>query len=227
MKTKLFSLCLAMALCGCATINVESITNSGWQDLSSGSGLEGWAPKGGKASFKKVDGEIIGTSVPNTPNTFLCTTQEYSDFILEFEFFGHPELNSGVMVRGQSKPSYKDGRVHGYQCELEDEAQDRDWSTGIYDEARRGWLFPSKSDPDWMKSFSEAGHTAYKNGEWNKVRVEAIGGNIKTFLNGIPRADLNDDMDAKGFIGLQVHGVGKKKTPMSVKWRNIRIKEVG
>ena len=77
-----------------------------------------------------------------------------------------------------------------------------------------------------MKSFSEAGHTAYKNGEWNKVRVEAKGDTIKTFLNGVERANLKDDMTAKGFIGLQVHGVGKKEEPMSVKWRNVRIKKL-
>ena len=220
MKTKLLTLCMAIVLASSPAFA------AGWKNLSKGEGLDGWETKGGKASYKKVDGVIIGTSVPNTPNTFLCTTEEYSDFILEFEFAGHPDLNSGVMIRGLSTPDYKDGRVHGYQCELEDEAQDRDWSCGIYDEARRGWLFPSKEDPDWMKSFSEAGHTAYKNGEWNKVRVEAKGDTIKTFLNGVERANLKDDMTAKGFIGLKVHGVGKKEEPMSVKWRNVRIKKL-
>lgn len=220
MKTKIFTLCLATFI---ATTPAFAI---GWKNLSKGEGLEGWETKGGKATYEKVDGVIIGTSVPNTPNTFLCTTKEYENFILTFEFFGHPKMNSGVMIRGLSKPDYKDGRVHGYQCELEDEAQDRDWTCGIYDEARRGWLFPSKDDPDWCKAFTEAGHTAYKNGEWNKVRVEAKGDTIKTWLNGIERANLKDDMTAKGFIGLQVHSVGDKKEPMSVKWRNIRIKKL-
>jgi hypothetical protein len=45
-------------------------------------------------------------------------------------------------------------------------------------------------------------------------------------VNGELRADLHDGMTPKGFIALQVHGVGDKSEPMSVYWRNIRIKEL-
>lgn len=209
-----------------AALPVFSAEEEGWIDLIPESGLEGWVSKGGEATYVNEDGVIIGTSVPNTPNTFLCTEETYGDFVLEFEFFGHPNLNSGVMIRGLSKDSYRDGRVHGYQCELEDEAQDRDWSCGIYDEARRGWLQPTKDEggAEAAKAFGDQGKEAYKNGEWNHIRVECKGDSIKTWLNGAPRADLTDGMTAEGFIGLQVHGVGDKKEPMSVKWRNVRIK---
>lgn len=197
-----------------------------WRDLFNGQNLDGWELKNGQAKFEAVNGEIVGTSVPNEPNSFLCTTEQFGDFELEFEFFGHPTLNSGVMIRGLSSPDVKNGRVHGYQCELEDEAQDRDWSGGIYDEARRGWLFPDKNDEAWSKTFGDEGKLLYKNGEWNHVRVVCKGDSIKTWLNGEPRADLKDDMTAAGFIGLQVHGVGNKTEPMPVKWRNIRIKNL-
>ena len=197
-----------------------------WINLFNGKDLSGWEQKGGSAIFSVGDGVIVGTSMPNTDNTFLCTKKTFGDFILEFEFKGHPMLNSGVMIRGLSTPDYKKGRVHGYQCELEDEAQERDWSAGIYDEARRGWLFPTKQDKEWSTQFSKEGKAAYKDGEWNKVRVECRGDSIKTWLNGVPRADLKDDMTAKGFIGLQVHGVGNKTEPMSIIWRNIRLKKL-
>ncbi len=203
-----------------------ALAEDGWRDLFNGKDLDGWELKNGEAKFEAVDGAIVGTSVPKSPNSFLCTDEEFGDFILEFEFFGHPELNSGVMIRGLSTPDYRDGRVHGYQCELEDEAQDRDWSAGIYDEARRGWLFPKKEDEAWAKSFGDEGKRLYRNGEWNHVRVECNGDSIKTWLNGELRAELKDDMTAKGFIGLQVHGVGDKTQAMSVKWRNIRLKKL-
>ena len=220
-----------MRLTACVFAAVASSTafvhaEDGWQDLFNGTDLSGWEVKNGKAKFEVVNGEIVGTSVPKEPNSFLCTTEEFGDFELEFEFFGHPELNSGVMVRGLSKADYRDYRVHGYQVELEDEAQERDWSAGIYDEARRGWLFPDRDDEKWSKEFGDTGKRLYKNGEWNKIRVVCRGDSIKTWLNGELRADLTDDMTAKGFIGLQVHGVGNKTEPMSVKWRNIRLKKL-
>jgi len=173
-----------------------------------------------------LDGVIEGTSAPNEPNSFLCTTEEFSDFVLEFDFLGHPQLNSGVMIRGLSKEDYRNHRVHGYQCELEDEGRDRDWTAGIYDEARRGWLYPGKDEDALGEKFGEQGKRLYKNGEWNHVRVECKGDSIRTWLNGELRADLKDDMTAKGFIGLQVHGVGDRTEPMTVKWRNIRLKKL-
>ncbi len=209
-----------------ASTTVSAHAEGKWINLFNGSDLKGWEQKGGDAVFSAGSGVIVGTSMPRTENSFLCTKKTFGDFILEFEFKGHPDLNSGVMFRALSTPEYRKGRVHGYQCELEDEAQERDWSAGIYDEARRGWLFPTKKDVEWNTRFGKEGKAAYKNGEWNKVRVECRGDSIKTWLNGVPRADLKDDMTAEGFIGLQVHGVGDKTAPMSVMWRNIRLQKL-
>lgn len=198
-----------------------------WSELFNGSDLSGWVKRGGEATYRVEDGAVVGTSAPNTSNTFLCTEATYGDFVLEFEFKSHPELNSGVQVRGQSRPDYRDGRVHGYQVELEEEGRDRHWSGGIYDEARRGWMYPAKDDTNAGTAFSEQGKAIWKQGEWNQVRVEARGPHIRTWVNGELRADLHDDMDAEGFIALQVHGVGSNATPMSVAWRNIRLKPIG
>ena len=184
--------------------------------------------KGGTATYVVKDGEIVGTSTPNTQNSFLCTKKTYGDFVLELDFFGNPHLNSGVQIRSESTPDYKDGRVHGYQVELEEEEHDgRGWSGGIYDESRRGWLQPTKAKdgkptPE-SKKFGEEGIAAWKKGQWNHIKVEAKGDTIKTWLNGVPRAVLKDDMTHKGFIALQVHGVGDRKEALSVKWKNIRL----
>ncbi len=209
---------------GLATAGVQAAEEG--VDITPDAAMTDWVQRGGDAKYEVKDGVVIGTSVPNTGNSFLCTKKEYGDFVLEFEFMSHPDLNSGVQIRSESSEDYQDGRVHGYQIELEQESQVRDWSGGIYDEARRGWLDPMKDDEEAGKKFGEVGVKIWKEGEWNTIHVEAKGNRIRTWVNGEPRANLRDDMTLKGFIALQVHGVGDKKEPMSVKWRNIRIQEL-
>jgi len=187
-----------------------------WRDLFDGKSLTGWTQRGGKANYSVEDGAIVGTTVPRTPNSFLCTDKMYSDFILELDFEVDPSLNSGVQIRSKSIKEYKNGRVHGYQVEID--PSERAWTGGIYDEARRGWLCDLKDN--------EAARKAFKNGQWNHFRIEAIGDSIKTWLNGVAAADLKDSMTRVGFIALQVHST-KSKKPLQVRWRNIRIQELG
>jgi HEAT repeat protein len=186
-----------------------------WQSPFDGSTLDGWVKRGGKALYRAEDGAIVGTSVRGGPNTFLCTEKTYSDFVLELDFKVESGLNSGVQIRSQSYKAYSKGRVHGYQVEIDPSA--RAYSGGIYDEARRGWLYDL--------SGNEPARKAFKKGEWNHFRIEAVGPSIKTWINDVPAANLVDAMTPSGFIALQVHGTDKDK-PMEVRWRNIRIKEV-
>lgn len=190
--------------------------DAGWTNLFNGKDLSGWRQLNGKAEYKVVDGVIVGTSKMNTPNSFLATNKDYGDFIFEVEVKMCPSLNSGIQFRSISDPSIKNGRVHGYQMEID--ASKRAWAGGIYDEARRGWLYNLECNPK--------GKEAYKVNDWNLYRIEAIGASIRTFVNGIPTADLVDDMTLKGLIALQVHGIGrnKEKAGKTVKFRNVRIK---
>lgn len=213
-----------LALAAAAAAQAED----GFVPLFNGKDLSGWVRRGGQAKYRVEDGAIVGTSVPNTPNTFLCTEKEYGDFILELEFKVDPGLNSGVQIRSQcfDEPREVDiggktfkisaGRVHGYQVEID--PSPRAFSGGIYDEGRRGWLADLKNN--------EAARKAFKPGEWNAFRIECRGNSIRTFINGVPAADLKDDVTSRGFIALQVHGVGKRAEPLEVRWRNIRIKEL-
>ena len=185
-----------------------------WQQLFNGKDLQGWKQLNGKAKYEAKNGEIIGTTVSNEPNSFLSTDKTYGDFILEFEVLVEDDINSGVQIRSLSKADYKEGRVHGYQVEID--PSDRAYSGGIYDEARRGWLYPMDINPEGKKAF--------KRDTWNKYRVECIGNTIRTWVNGIPTAHVIDDMTAEGFIALQVHSIGKNDAPgKQIKWRNIRI----
>ena len=185
--------------------------------LFDGKTLDGWKQRGGDAEYRVEDGTIVGSSVPNTSNSFLCTEKMYGDFILELEFKVDPGLNSGVQIRSNSFPDERKGRVRGYQVEIDPGS--RAWSAGIYDEGRRGWLNDLKGNDPARKAF--------KPEAWNKYRVVAVGDSIKTWINGVPAADLVDSMTQTGFIGLQVHGVRGRTEPLEVRWRNIRIKDLG
>ena len=186
-----------------------------FRDLFDGKSLDGWIQRGGQAEFRVEDNAIVGKTRIGTANSFLCTTKEYADFELELEFrVDNERINSGVQIRSASRPEYKSGRVHGYQVEID--ASSRAWTGGIYDEARRGWLFPLKNRPE--------AQAAFRLGQWNRMRVFAQGNQIKTWINEIPVADLSDDMSSTGFVALQVHATNEVM-PMEIRWRNLRIKE--
>jgi len=185
-----------------------------WESLFNGKNLKGWEKLNGTADYKIEDGVITGISKMGTPNTFMATKKMYTDFILEFDFKVSDGLNSGVQFRSNSLKEYNNGRVHGYQFEIDPSS--RAWTGGIYDEARRGWLYALTEYPSAQKAF--------KNGEWNKARIEAIGHSIRTWVNGIPCSNILDDVTAKGFIALQVHAIGNKEQEgKTISWRNIRI----
>ncbi len=186
-----------------------------WIMLFDGTSLTGWSQKGGEATYTVRDGEIVGTTVHDTPNSFLVTDSIYSDFILELEFLVDPSMNSGIQIRSESLPHYQNGRVHGYQIEID--PSERAWSAGVYDEARRGWLHPLDDQNTSAKG-------AFKQNQWNHYRIEAIGDTIKTWINGAEASHLMDDQTAEGFIGLQVHSIGENQEEgTEIRWRDIKI----
>ncbi len=190
--------------------------NAGWTNLFNGKNLSGWKQLNGQAKYEVKDGMIVGTTVANTPNSFLVTEKNYSDFLFEVDLLLTENMNSGIQFRSESKSEYQNGRVHGYQCEVDPSS--RAWSGGIYDEARRGWLYTGELNPK--------AQSAFKMGEWNHYRIECIGNSLRTWLNGVPVAWVIDDMTPSGFIALQVHSIGnnKENEGHQIKWKNIRIK---
>jgi len=203
-QIQLLTICLAGLLAG-------SVQAAEWQTLLSGSDLTGWEQVNGNARYEIHDGEMVGYTVADSPNSFLVTKKQYSDFILEYETRLDAPMNSGVQIRSHVGDN---GIVQGYQIEVDPTY--RRFSGGIYDEKRRKWMYPLTRN--------EKGRDAFRNGDWNQFRVEAIGDSFRVWVNGIQTADLVDDMTAKGFIGLQVHSIGDPELAgRSVRWRNMRI----
>ena len=207
-----------------------------------GKDLTGWTVRSGTANYEVIDGVIVGTTVPMSPNTFLCTDLKYADFELTLEVKCDRGLNSGIQIRSQVAEEGTEvlntknpdnpkvlklpaDRVYGYQVEIAMAESGR--SGGLYDEARRFIFLDDLSEkPEAQKAFRDS--------EWNHFRIRCEGNRIQTWVNGIPCTDVEDEMDAKGIIGLQVHGnisvtgrVSKKEyEEHQVRFRNLEITEL-
>ncbi len=232
---KLIPLSLALLL-----IATQGAFGARWTELFNGKDLTGWAEKGGHAKYFVEDGCLVGEVIPgNKTNAFLCTTKNYSNFIMELDFKDDPMLNSGVQIRSEwddhpTSVEWKGktinipaGYVHGYQVEIDaDNVKKRWWSGGIYDDRRRLWLYPGQLGGD-QKEFTKQGGMIFKDGDRNHLRIEAVGDSIKAYLNGVLCAHIHDSMTPTGFIGLQVHHVSDtSQTRPQIRFKNIRLMEV-
>ncbi|WP_430974211.1 3-keto-disaccharide hydrolase [Sunxiuqinia rutila] len=218
MRKKRFVLCSLLLLLAVGTW----AKGNDWLSLFNESNLNGWIQKNGEASYWVEDGVIMGKTVAGSPNSFLCTENEYADFELRFEvkLFDN-ELNSGVQIRSTTKAPEGDeafGRVNGPQVEIEASGAKGAEAGYLYGEACGGWMTPEEL---------RIPHKNFDDGQWNKYRIVAKGPRIQTWVNGKLISDLVDEEKFKshpsGFIGLQVHGVGDRG-PYQVGWRNIRLK---
>jgi hypothetical protein len=199
----------------------------GFTPLTNGKDLTGWKKVGGNGEYKMENGEIVGIGRKVNANTFLISEKTYANFDFRFEMkFDTLKGNSGMMFRGLQKESNDgNGRVYGYQCE-HDNGMARAWTAGLYDEARRGWLFPDKKDKEQCAAFTKQGQEVFKPEDWNEIRILCEGNHVQIFINGEKRVDFTDtsekDATAKGFFGMQVHAGGQT----DVRWKNLRIKEL-
>ncbi len=202
--------------------------------LFDGQSLDGWIQRGGHARYDVDHGMIVGTAVPHSPNSFLCTTRDFADFVLELDLKVDDGLNSGIQIRSHYTEQplmvqmpHADGNeksytipakcVFGYQVEVD--PSDRAYSGGIYDEARRGWLYDLEGDRH------QAVREAFRRNDWNHYKIQAMAASLRTWINGVLVAELTDAVDSRGFIALQVHAIEHDR-PLQVRWRNIWIREL-
>jgi hypothetical protein len=201
----------------CSLALVQADEDALGTKLFNGKNLNNWVQRNGWATYH-IDGDaIVGKTAEGSPNSFLFTEKEYANFDLEFEVKVDDALNSGVQIRSHSKADYDNGRVHGPQVEIATNGT----AGYIYGEGlKTGWLSENRESP--------AANAAFKKGEWNHYRVLAEGKSIKTWVNGVPVADLTDDKTdmMKGHIGLQVHSIPADAGPYEVRWRNLKIREL-
>jgi hypothetical protein len=222
---RFLQLVFAVALCaGAAAAPQEK-----WVSLFDGKTLKGWKPLQGTAKYEVRDGAIIGIVTEGVPqNSFLITEELFGDFIFECEFKAANGINSGVQFRS-SPANETTKRVFGYQFEID--PTPRGLTGGLYEEGRRGWFQPSQNHGDPQKQWAaEHGHK-FNAGEWNKMRIEARGNHIKTYLNGNLLADYIDKDEEtrikRGFFGLQVHSTKNAELfGKEVAFRSLRVQKL-
>ena len=195
----MFRFCLFLSLCGLFGC-------SSYQAIFDGNSLDGWKNYGTEKWYVQ-DGMIISESGPDAEYGYLATTKTYKDFELSVDFKQEANGNSGVFIRS----SIEGTKITGWQSEVAPPGQH---TGGIYESYGRGWLI--KPEP--------AKDAALKFGDWNTMKIKAVGGQVTTWLNGMEMITITDEKigGATGSIALQIHSGGGIK----VYWRNLKIKEL-
>ena len=153
-------------------------------------------------------------------HTFVCTDVKFGDFILEADCKIDGDFNSGILFRAIDMPDVKlpKARLNGYQVKID--PTPRKWTGGVFEDY---------GGPSWQSYYNLAddarAREAFKIGEWNKFRVEAIGKSIKVWVNGVTTAYLTHGKYSNGYIALKIHALGNKPEPEKVlgHFKNIRI----
>ncbi|MCF0053084.1 DUF1080 domain-containing protein [Dyadobacter sp. LJ53] len=174
--------------------------------LFNGKDLTGWKVNGTEKWYVE-NGELICESGPDKKYGYLTTDKFYKNFDLSLQFKQEANGNSGVFFR-----STVDGtKVAGWQVEVAPPNHD---TGGIYESYGRNWLVQIPNEKEGF----------LKMGEWNTLRIRAVGDNVKTYLNGNQMVDFTDAKigAGEGSIALQIHDGGGIK----VRWKNITVEEL-
>jgi hypothetical protein len=217
---------------------------AGFKPIFNGKDLTGW--EGNPKLWSVKDGAITGITPPSekdpkkgaiTHNTFLVnkdlTTKDF-ELRLSYRIVNG---NSGIQYRSKVQSQGEWGPiVGGYQADFE---AGKTYSGILYEEKGRGILAKrgektvvknadgkAKVEVTGSVGKSEDIQATIKNEDWNDYVVIAKGNHLQHFINGKQTVDVTDeggDKAAKeGVLALQIH-VGP---PMTVQFKNLRIKEL-
>jgi hypothetical protein len=165
--------------------------------LFDGKTFKGWEGDTNKA-FRIEDGAIVGgtlkAKIPR--NEFLCTTRNYTNFVLrlKFKLLGGPSANAGVQIRTKRIPNHHE--VSGYQADMGDPS----WWGCLYDESRRNRVL--------AKSNIEEVNKVLKRDDWNEYVIRCEGPRIVLAINGQQTVDYSEtepNIPDFGVIAVQIH----------------------
>jgi hypothetical protein len=216
-----------------------SAAGAAFQPLFNGKDLTGW--EGNPTLWSVRDGVITGVTKAEpklTHNTFLVYTNgEFADFELRLSY-RIVAGNSGIQYRSKVLRQGDFGSiVGGYQADFE---AGKTYSGILYEEQGRGILAqrgqktvirPDPADANKPKievvgsvGNSDEIQSKIKSEQWNDYVIIAKGNHLQHLINGQPTVDVVDEHASKaaksGVIALQIH-VGP---PMTVQFKDIRIK---
>ena len=210
-------------------VGFDAMVSRGYTPLFNGKDLTGWRNPYSHGKAQVVEGEI---HLLADKKFFLVTEKKYSDFRLSVEIhLPEGKANSGVMFRCHVDDDAPKKKVYGYQAECD--GSDRRWSGGLYDEGRRGWIWPStegRSTDQFLEHTEESKRRfaeprvrdALNRNGWNRYEVTCLRDLITIELNGVQTVRFRDATDASGFIGIQHHG----EKGQTYRFRNLFIKKL-
>jgi len=218
-KCRYYFLILVLAIFASSCGSHQMKKDTGFKELFNGNNLDGWV--GNKDSYKAIDGMIVVDPNGGGSGGNLFTVDQYSDFVLRFEFQLTPGGNNGLGIHA---PLEGDAAYVGKELQILDNTAEKyanlqpyQYHGSVYGiiPAKRGFLNPV--------------------GEWNKQEVIVKGSKIKIILNGTTivdgdfvEASKNGTIDNKehpglertrGHIGFLGHGD-------VVRFRNIKLKNI-
>jgi len=189
-------------ICCFAATTLSAQSNS----LFNGKDLTGWTVHGTEKWYVE-DGLLVCESGPDKQYGYLSTDKSYKNFVLTLKFKQEANGNSGVFIRS----GIEGVKISGWQVEV---APKGNHTGGIYESYGRGWLIqPKPKDEKKLKT-----------GKWNTLKIQALGDEVTTWLNGRQMVYLRDEKMGKGegFIALQIHDGGGIK----VRWKDLMIQEI-
>lgn len=239
---------LPSVLCTLATSALLSLpafaAETGFKSIFNGKDLTGW--EGNPKLWSVKDGAITGITPPSekdpkkgaiTHNTFLVNKDlTVKDFELRLSY-RIVAGNSGIQYRSKVMSQGDWGPiVGGYQADFE---AGKTYSGILYEERGRGILAKrgektvvkegeGKAKVEVTGSLGKTDEIQAKinNEDWNDYVVIAKGNHLQHFINGMQTVDVTDEGGEKaakeGILALQIH-VGP---PMTVQFKNLRIKEL-
>lgn len=189
-----------VAVSSCERATAEVPPTSELSPIFSGTDLSGWHTKEPQY-WTVANGVLTGLNDEEKKGSMLYTDASYGDVIFECEVRFSGEIDSGVMMR---KPEVQ--VQIGVSRSLE-----RDMTCSFYVGG-----YPEEAQA------KRAGELL-KEGDWNRLRVQAKGNTFTVWLNGEQVSSYTNDKYAEaGPIGLQIHG----GLVMKVEYRDIRAMEL-
>lgn len=172
-------------LSGCATIvgsDIDAVDFASWRQTVD----KVW----------HIDGTHLEAG-PSEVTSYLVSTEQFRDVVVDVEFFIEDETNSGIFVRCNNPDSINPNDC--YEINIFDNHPNQDFRTGS---------IVLRQAPLAMVDTL---------GRWNRYHVEVRGNRITVSVNGVVTADLEDDTLGGGYLALQYAG------KHLVRFRNLRI----
>ena len=203
-------------------LSAFSQSKANWENLFNGKDLTHWKIVGSKGIAVVNDSAITCHMTANTTeHTFVCSKEKFGDFILEMDVNTDPGYNTGILLRCIDKPKNCDTckvSLYGYQVKI-DPSTTRKWTGGIFDDYGKSW--------HWLYDLShdDRARDAYRIGEWNHFRIEAIGTSVKVCVNDIPTTNMLNSKYDNGYIAIKIHALNDRieQEKLLGRFKNIRI----